>query len=128
MVYQDISNGVRDQIEQYNCTSRAPVLLAQASLLNARACSSPRRYGPRAAAAPACDRAVPTRVARVYRAQPLQHLAPPAQVRCSALYVREDRNIAVHRMLAQGMELPDDTFVNLHNFDRPADSSARAMK
>ncbi|KAI0634517.1 Clavaminate synthase-like protein [Trametes polyzona] len=32
------------------------------------------------------------------------------------------------RMLAEGMELPDETFVNLHNFDKESDTSARAMK
>ena len=29
----------------------------------------------------------------------------------------------VYRVLAQGMELPDETFVRLHNFDGPADTS-----
>ncbi|KAI0365420.1 Clavaminate synthase-like protein [Pilatotrama ljubarskyi] len=31
------------------------------------------------------------------------------------------------RMLAQGMELPEETFVNLHNFENPSDASARTM-
>ncbi|KAI0761385.1 Clavaminate synthase-like protein [Trametes elegans] len=32
------------------------------------------------------------------------------------------------RMLARGMQLPEETFVNLHQFDRPAETSARVMK
>ncbi|KAK7680314.1 hypothetical protein QCA50_016554 [Cerrena zonata] len=32
------------------------------------------------------------------------------------------------RLLAIGLELPEDTFVNIHNFDAPGHSSARFMK
>ena len=31
--------------------------------------------------------------------------------------------MTTYRMLAQGMELPEETFVRLHNFDGPADTS-----
>lgn len=31
--------------------------------------------------------------------------------------------MSLGRMLALGMELPEETFVNLHSFDGPSDSS-----
>lgn len=33
------------------------------------------------------------------------------------------RDMSLRRMLALGMELPEETFVNLHSFDGPSDSS-----
>lgn len=38
--------------------------------------------------------------------------------------MRDDRcDTSICRMLALGMELPEETFVNLHSFDGPSDSS-----
>ncbi|OJT03633.1 UPF0676 protein [Trametes pubescens] len=86
----DISNGVRDQIEQYNFH---------------RAVTDPElQQHPRA-----IDPFLPE--LRAFTEHNHYNILHP-----------------LLRMLAQGMELPDDTFVNLHNFDSPADSSARAMK
>ncbi|KAL7284828.1 hypothetical protein ACG7TL_002141 [Trametes sanguinea] len=86
----DISNGVRDQIEQYNF-----------------------------------HRAV---------------IDPDLQVHARAMepFMPELRAFTEHnhfgvmhpllRMLAQGMALPDETFVEMHDFDRASDTSARVMK
>ncbi|KAI0325816.1 Clavaminate synthase-like protein [Cubamyces sp. BRFM 1775] len=87
---QDISNGVRDQIEQYNLH---------------RAVTDPElQEHPRA----------------------MEPFLPELRA-----FTEHNHYNVMHpllRMLAQGMELPEETFVRLHNFDSPADTSARMMK
>ncbi|KAI0658145.1 Clavaminate synthase-like protein [Cubamyces menziesii] len=81
----DISNGVRDQIEQYNLH---------------RAVTDPElQEHPRA----------------------MEPFLPELRA-----FTEHNHYNVMHpllRVLAQGMELPDETFVRLHNFDGPADTS-----
>ncbi|KAH9903173.1 Clavaminate synthase-like protein [Cubamyces lactineus] len=86
----DISDGVRDQIEQYSlhCTVTDPEIQEH-----------PRAIEP----------FLPE--LRAFTEHNYYHVMHP-----------------LLRMLAQGMELPEETFVHLHNFGSPTETSARMMK
>ncbi|KAI9068185.1 Clavaminate synthase-like protein [Trametes sanguinea] len=104
---EDISNGVRDQIEQYNCTFHS------------------HRHAKLDLSRDAVHRAVNDAELQEHP-RALEPFLPELRA-----FTEHNHFSIVHpllRMLAQGMALPDETFVKMHDFDRASDTSARVMK